>query len=91
MTGVTSVSLSTSFLGSQPGRRFVSAKEPDHIPPGGVALSGKNDVGADRGSVGVGGEQEGAVEKCRPRWPNGCNKEGGRNMGEGESFYQTRL
>ena len=86
MIGVTSVPLSTSFLGSQPVRRFVSAKEPDHIPPGGVVLSGKNDVGADRGSVGVGGEQEGAVVKCRPRWPNGCNKEGGWNMGEDESF-----
>ena len=39
----------------------MSAKEPDHITPGGVALSRNNDVGADRGSVGVGGEQEGAV------------------------------
>ena len=36
----------------------MSAKEPDHIPPSGVALSGNNDVGADRGSAGVGGEQE---------------------------------
>ena len=91
MTGVPSVSLSTSFLDSQPVRRVVSAKEPDHVPPGGVALAGKNDVGADRGSVGVGGEQEGAMVKCRSRWPNGCNKESGWNIGEDESFYQRRL
>ena len=72
-------------------RKFLSTKEPDHIPPGGVALSGNNDVGAERGIVGVGGEQEGAAGKCRSRWPNECNKEGGWNMGEDESFYQKRL
>ena len=58
-------------------RRFGSAREPGHRPPAGVARIGFHDVGTDHGVVGVGGEQEGAVGKCKSRWANGCSKDGG--------------
>ena len=54
-----------------------------------VTLYGNNDVGADRGIVGAGGEQDGAVGQCKSTWPNGCNKEGGWNTGEDECVTKT--
>ena len=54
-------------------RRFLSANEPGHRPPGGVALAGFIDVRTHCGVLVVGGEQEGAVEKC----PDGWSKDGG--------------
>ena len=66
-------------------RRFESTTEPDHKCPGGVTLSGNNDVGTDRGGVAV-GEDQGAVGKCASKWRNVCNKEGAWNMGEDKCF-----